>query len=267
MKIKAGHYRQHDADFTLDVPAEGFGGWRKSEIEIDPKRTALVVMHAWDVGTREQFPGWHRVVEFFSRSEGICRDVFPPLLSAVRASPVRVFHVVGGGPCEFKNRYPGYRRVLALAGDEPPPPEQIEVDESLERLRRFRDEQCTGVHNSADIQRGFARIDFPPQAMPVGDEPIAQTTRQLLAVCRDTGVNHLIYAGFAINWCLLLSPGGMVEMSRHGVMCSAIRQAVTAVENKETARDELCKQIALWRVAMSFGYVFDLDDFLAAVRR
>ncbi len=48
-------------------------------------------------------------------------------------------------------------------------------------------------------------------------------------------------------------------------MCSALRQAVTAVENKETVRGELCKHIALWRVALAFGFVFDVDDFVAAL--
>lgn len=47
--------------------------------------------------------------------------------------------------------------------------------------------------------------------------------------------------------------------------CPAIRQAVTAVENKETARGELCKEIGLWRVALAFGFVFDLDDFVSAI--
>jgi hypothetical protein len=46
-------------------------------------------------------------------------------------------------------------------------------------------------------------------------------------------------------------------------MCSAFRQAVTAVENKETARDETCKEIALWRVALAYGFVFDVDDFIS----
>ena len=48
-------------------------------------------------------------------------------------------------------------------------------------------------------------------------------------------------------------------------MCSTIRQAVTAVECKETARHELNKREALWRVALEFGFVFDLDDFVTAL--
>jgi hypothetical protein len=63
-----------------------------------------------------------------------------------------------------------------------------------------------------------------------------------------------------------MSPGGMVDMARHGCLCSTIREATTAVENRETAREQLEKQQALWRVAVEFGFVFALEDFLSALR-
>ena len=34
-----------------------------------------------------------------------------------------------------------------------------------------------------------------------------------------------------------------------------------------TARGELCKEIGLWRVALAFGFVFDVDDFVGALPR
>jgi len=55
MRIRARHYQQFDADLSLEVPGEGYGGWRESEIVIAPEHTALVVMHAWDCGTPEQW--------------------------------------------------------------------------------------------------------------------------------------------------------------------------------------------------------------------
>jgi len=122
------------------------------------------------------------------------------------------------------------------------------------------------TYNTADSQvTANELLEFADDARPVGDESIAEDAHQLFALCRENRVNHLIYAGFAINWCLLLSPGGMADMSKHGIMCSAPRQAVTAVENKETARSELCKELGLWRVAVAFGYVFDVDDFINAL--
>ena len=75
----------------------------------------------------------------------------------------------------------------------------------------------------------------------------------------------MIYSGFDINMCLMFSPGGMTDMQPRGFLCSAIRQAVTACESKETARNELAKEVALWLVAVNFGFVFDLDDLLTAL--
>jgi len=59
----------------------------------------------------------------------------------------------------------------------------------------------------------------------------------------------------------------MPDMSRRGLECSVLREAVTAVENKETARQELCKQIGLWRVATTYGFVFGVDDLICAIRK
>lgn len=264
-KITANYYQQFDADFAREVPGEGYGGWHRAEIELDDAHTAFVVMHAWEAGTREAFPGWHRAVEYIPRAERIARTVFPPLLTAIRDSGIPLFHVVGGG--DYYKACPGYRRAVELAGPVPELPERIAPDPTLERLQQFRSAHVfVGSHNASDVTRGFERLDFMAEARPAHDEGVAENGHQLFALCKEAGVNHLIYSGFAINWCLLLSPGGMADMSGRGVMCSAIRQAVTAVENKETARQELCKEIGLWRVALAFGFVFDLEDVLAMLK-
>jgi len=265
MLLRARHYQQFDADLSLEVPGEGYGGWRESEIVIAPEHTALVVMHAWDCGTPEQYPGWYRCVEYIPRANAILRQVFPRLLSAVRPSPLHLYHVVGGG--DYYSGYPGYARAKELAGPEPEPLPQIESDPMLDELRAFRSRRVfVGKHNEEDVNRGFANMRFPPEAEPLGDEGIAENAHQLMALCRADGVNHLIYTGFAINWCLLLSPGGMHDMSQRGLLCSTIAEATTAVENKGTAREELGKQNALWRVALAFGFVFALEDVLEALR-
>jgi hypothetical protein len=264
LRLTAHYYQQFDADLALDVPAEAYGGWRVDEIALSWEHTALVMMHAWDVGTPAQVPGWYRAVEYLPRANAIARDVFPPLLGAARSTGFRVLHVVGGG--DYFRSCPGYQRALELGCRPGPVPDPIEADPVLEALRRFRSDRVfLGEHNTGEVTRGVQHLDFPPQARPTDDEGVAEDTHQLLALCREAGVNHLIYAGFAVNWCLLMSPGGMLEMSRHGVMCSVLRQAVTAVENRESARDEAHKEEALWRVALAFGFVFDVDDFITAL--
>lgn len=266
LRLPAHYYQQFDAEFARDVPGEGYGGWQQADIDISREHTAVVVMHAWDAGRRAEFPGWHRAVEYIPRSYAICQTVFPPLLQAVRAAGFKLIHVVGGG--DYFRACPGYQKAQALAGPSPAGPAAIAVDETLAKLQAFRaDHVFVGAHNRADVQAGFKRLDFAPQARPQGDEWVVGDTHQMAAVCRHLNVNHLIYAGFAINWCLLLSPGGMAEVSKYGIMCSAFRQAVTAVENRETARAELAKELGLWRVALAYGFVFDVDPFVAALRQ
>jgi len=173
--------------------------------------------------------------------------------------------VVGGG--DYYKGLPGYRHAVELTGTPPAAPERVPADPVLSRLSQFRSEKVwRGAHNNADGAMLGQHLDFLPDARPVGDEGVAENTEQLLALCREKGINHLLYMGFAIDACLLSSPGGMLGMSGHGVMCSAVRQGVTAVENKETARQQLAKEIGLWRVSVMFGFVFDDTDLIAALR-
>ena len=259
------HYYQHfDADFSLDVPGEGYGGWKKANLPISVDHTAVVVLHAWDAGTREKYRGWHRAVEFFPRADRILKTVFPDLLKTIRGSGLKLFHVASDK--SYCSHYPGYLHAAAIAEPEPARPELAAADPVLEELKEYR--RChvfVGEHNEADVERGFRNMKFPREAEPHGDEGIAVTANQLFALCRESGVNHIVYMGFAVNWCMLLSPGGMADMSKRGIMCSVIRDAVTAVENRETARSELNKAASLWRIALEFGFVYEAKDFIHAL--
>ncbi len=265
--IPTWYYQQFDADYSFDVPEEGFGGWKKTKLEFSREHMAVVVMHAWDLGTRKKFPGWWRSVPYAHRSQTILNTVFPLLLSTVRHSKIPLFHVVGGENKYWKN-LPGYKHAVSLAGPETNAFEQVVSDPLRDKLSAFRQKHCfVGQHNRKDVKQGFEQLDFADQARPKSDESIAENSRQLFALCKERGINHLVYCGFAVNWSLLLSPGGMAEMYKYGLWCSVLREATTAVENKETARNELCKEIALWRVALAFGFVFDVDDFVNAIKK
>jgi nicotinamidase-related amidase len=229
-------------------------------------------MHAWNPGLVDEIPdgpdspyvGWFRVVEYFPRAMRITKTVLPPLLSAAREAGLAVIHV--GSDESYTDRFDEYRRVKALAGPEPERPPGAVEDPLRKQWAGERTRQMQGEHNIPHITEGFKRVDFPPQAMPQDGEGVVINSHQLNAACRERGIWNLVYVGFAINWCLLASPGGMIDMSRMGYMCSTVRQATTAVENRETCTGETAKEIALWRLSLMFGYVFDLDPFLSALK-
>jgi hypothetical protein len=263
-RVPGSYYEQFDADHALEVPAEAYGGWKQHEFELSAEHTAVVLMHAWDEGTPEQYPGWWRACEWIGRAQAICANVLPGLLSAVRASTLPLFHVASNDA--YVKHLPGYQRTVELAGPEPPPSERVAGDDAYNALIAFRPKHGVhGTHNAEDINRGFSVLKFAKGCEPLEGEPIAKDGRQLFALCKERGINHLIYSGFCLEACLLGAPGGMYEMQRYGVICSVLREATTAVENKETAREEWIKQIGLWRVALGFGYVFGVDDLVAAL--
>lgn len=266
ISIPTWYYQQHDADFSHDVPEENFGGWQRAELEFALDRSAVAVMHAWDCGTPAEYPGWYRAVPYIPRAAACAKQVFPGLLSVVRKSPLPLVHIVADS-AYYKDR-PGYKKARELAGQGRPPYEQVASDPVRDRLLAFKSERVwPGAHNTGDVNRGFEHVDFDPDAQPLGSEYVCENGDQLAAVCKELGINHLVYTGFAIDGCLLTSPGGMLDMSQRGVLCSALRQATVAIENKETARSQMGKEIGLWRVALLFGFVYDVEDFITAITR
>ncbi|MBC7187823.1 MAG: isochorismatase family protein [Calditrichaeota bacterium] len=275
MELKGEYYRHYPVDFSQGkLGARGFLGWGETvPIVVPVAETALVAMHIWNVGFDPELPFAPQgpagpvmeMLEWAARSVPITREVIPPLLAAARAAGVRVIHVASDE--SYARRYPGYHRTVALAGPEPTglptargPQEEPYPDSDKSRL-------LFGPRFPEAAKWYGERLDFPEVAKPHDDEYVALTTHQLNAVLRELGIWQLIYVGFAIDWCLWFSPGGMVDMSRLGYRCSCIKEAVTAVENKESVQDELHKQEALWRTSLMFGYVHSAADFIAACNR
>lgn len=272
LTLPAHYYKQHNADLTADIPGRGYDGWTTRLLDVPLEKTALVSMHAWNpglvgdipAGVNSPYAGWFRFVEYLSRAVPITRTVFPPLLKAARDANMTVIHV--GSTENYVGKYAGYQKAKTLAGESPDRSEGAVADPLRHQWQAERLAQMRGDENGEEIKAGQQFLDFPPQAMPQEGEPIVINSHQLNAVCREKGIWHLIYIGFAINWCLLASPGGMVDMSRMGYVCSTIRQATTAVENRETCTEEHAKAVALWRVSLMFGYVFDVDPFIGALQ-
>lgn len=267
VNVKVCYYRQYDADLDLEIPAEAYAGWSKEELPFDLSRTALVVMHAMDCGTAADYPGWYRAVEYLPRANEIAREVFPSLLREVRAAGMTVYHVPMEESLALGSAgYNRARRMTASASAETEV--KLPVQPWVNRLLEFKRKNVSpGIGNIDDIARGYPGMKFYESARPMANEDIVINGEQLFELCREDGIDHLIYIGFAINWCLLMSPGGMFEMSRRGLLCSTISEAVTAVERKETARYSLEKESALWRISLAFGFVFELEDLIEAIRQ
>jgi len=253
--IPAWVYRQYDADYTLEHPGQGYEGWKKINIPINPEHTAIVVMHAWDNGTPETHPALHRVCEYMSRGKQIIDEKFPDFLAKVRAKGFNIIHV--GSLSEYSlEKLPGYIRTKELCPVKPFP--HVDVDETIVKLRQIHTQEAMYGHNTEEVNRLCSVRDFA--IMPPDDEDVACTSEQLYTLCKKRGINHLIYTGFAVNMCLTASPCGIVDMGRYGMMRSVIRDLTTGVENKESCAEERHKEYGLWYYSILGGFVFEQKD-------
>jgi len=259
--IPTWFYTHFGADYTLDVPAEGFGGWGKAELPLSLKHTALCVMHAWDCPDRAQFPGIYSAVEYLPRAAEILENNMPRLIEAFRRAGIQVIHVEGG---DYVHKYEQYRQTMKRIKGKLPKNRQLArpaPDKTLKTLKEFRTAHVhPGKENIADIDAACRIRDIHPNARPQPGEYMVTQSDELHAVCNLHGINHLIYAGFAVNYCLLMSPGGMLDMNRRGFLCSVVKDATTAVECDFSARTEMARQLALWNAALTFGFVYEQTD-------
>ena len=265
MKARIRYYQQFDADLDREVPAEAYGSWQTELMEFDTRRMALIVVHANDPGDSADVPGWFRAVEYLPRSVAIMEERFDELLSTCRSSNLPIIHLAGTNG--FHKNYPGYAAAESLPPSTPSITAPVSTNEEIEKFRRFRRSRVfPGERNETDIRRGRGAIaDFPDWSRPRGDEFVIDRADRLDAAARHLGASHLVYCGFAVNWCMWFVSGGMVDMSRLGYLCSTIEEATTAVENAESARREEHKAYALWTISIEFGFVFPIREFLSGV--
>jgi len=260
--LPTNYYRQSGGDQTKPYPAESYEGWKRAELPIETDSAAIVCMHAWDTKEDGTFPGLERCVDYVPRASKICRELLGDFLDKVRLSGMRLIHVADAGQIDLEE-YEGRRIIRDLYSDRPDvdPSEYVLADSAVSEIRSFKSRfGHTGEENFQDVAAARKVRGFNPYVRPKGDEPVVINSHQLASYCRDNSIDHLIYTGFAINMCLLLSPGGMLDMARRGIMCSSVRELVTAVENRESARGERNKEYGLWLDGLLYGVVYNKED-------
>ncbi|MFC1574392.1 isochorismatase family protein, partial [Candidatus Latescibacterota bacterium] len=91
---------------------------------------------------------------------------------------------------------------------------------------------------------------------------------ELLAEClRKNGVTTLIYAGYALNWCVTHRDSGIFNMKNHGFDIIIVRDCTIAFELPETLDGELAKETIIAMIEIHWGTSTTLDDLKLGLSR
>ncbi len=267
-------YRHHPADFSRwHEAAVGFRGWEAEERELDLDRCCLALMHfpstgltpATEWGPDCQNPNSLGTVEWVPRAMDVVTFRMPRLVKGAREAGLLVVHIAGA-----PRKGPVWEKSLKEAGD-PPPPDPDRITRDGKRWdQHTRDVFDLPRNKQASIEIEAPRVlgsDRYDILQPREGDICAANAWQLHRLLKNRDVDHIIYCGWALNWCLWFSPGGMCDMNRKGYLCSAVRGGCVAIENRESAVGEKNLQYAYWKTSTMFGYIFDLHELTTALRR
>ena len=204
-------------------PFKGADEWVEVRLDqtLETGKTALLLCDVWDD---------HWCSGFQRRAEAVVPRI-AETVEAVRAAGVRVIHAPSV-VLAFYAGTPARERALAVPRVKPelpmalPDPPEPLVDSDV---------LCcdTGEpvwYGAWTRQHPAVRIDDADFVAADGDR-VLDGGVHVLSLLQSEGIEHLLYAGFALNMCVLHRSFGIKAMTRWGVRCLLVRDLTDAMWN------------------------------------
>ena len=221
---------------------------REIDMALPVAETALVLVDVWNVFRR---------VSAMKRAEVATREAVVPVLDACRGVGMTIIHAPSP---KIAEQYPQLARHAA--------PERAAPRDWPPRDFRAR----TGEYAAY----GGTRYRFPGRKWPyeeltispaieVRDEDeVIATGDQLHAFLRERRILHLLYVGFAANYCVIGRDYGIRAMGKRGYNIVLLRDATGGVEYADTLDRMWATELAIREVEDRFGFTASNADFLRA---
>lgn len=220
---------------------------RHVQMPLPLEQTALVLVDMWDN---------HFIESWLERAERITREMVVPVLAAARTVGLTVVHAPSPPVAEQFEQLKRHAPPVPSASPAWPPAEFRSRQGEYAVFRGPR-AQPPGIPN-------IDRLGMSPHIEVRDGEFVVATGEQLHVLLAERGILHLVYAGFATNWCILNRDYGMRAMAGRGYTMILLREATAGVEFPDTVAEGLATEMAVREVEQQLGFSAANADFLAA---
>lgn len=241
-------------------------GYEFEDVSLDEKRTALVVMHCWNIGCEGGQPVDDRYFvgmgsrEAIAEAERIMREVIRPLVEAARAAGVTVCHVESA---DIAARHPE-----ALVDSDPPRENSGPATAEVPVVPGWREKIAARSHGEGYATNPpYCGKDRASVVAPLPGEPFVYQTGQMHRALHRLGIENLLYTGFAADMCILRAPGGIEQMAPYGYRIFLVRDATLGVEFPDTIEERLATRWAVRYFETHYGSTVLAGDLLWALRQ
>jgi nicotinamidase-related amidase len=240
----------------LDVPCREENFLRREITMAMPlEQTALVLVDLWNV---------HFITSWLERETAVLQAKVLPAISAARRAGLAVVHAPSPPVAAQYDQLKRHKPAPAWTPPTWPPAEFRDREGAYAAFKGPRD-QPPGIGpwwGPLDAQ-----LSMSPAVTVLEDEYVLATGEQLHELAEQKGWLHLIYAGFATNWCIMNRDYGVRAMSGRGYNVVLLRDATMGVEFPDTLHDLWATEMAIREVETQCGFTALTSSFLAACGR
>lgn len=235
-------------------------GYETHPVELDPAKTALVVMHYWDIGCEGgpeidvNFCVGMGYLESFREAERIMRECIRPAMDAARAAGILVCHVESSA---IGAKHPEAMQDLDEPVHNPYQPGPV--------VPGWREEIVARSHGrDYPTLSPYAKMDRAQIVAPEPGEPFVHQTGQFDRALRRYGIENLLYTGFATDMCILRAGGGVEPMAPFGYRIFLLRDATLGVESPDSFPERIATRWGIQYFETHYGDTLLTRDFIEA---
>jgi len=251
LNLPCRYYRVYtDPDVPCD---EGNFHHVERDLSLPLDQTALVLVDVWSD---------HYIDSWRERAAAITRQRIVPLPQAARDAGMMVIHAPS--PRIVESDHPEF-----MPAPEPGQPQDAPEWPPAEFRGIYRSGEFAAFGRNPEprLQEALARYvttqSIADVAAPVPGDSIIATGHQLHDLLCERQILHLIYAGFATNWCVIGRDYGIIAMNERGYDIVLIRDATTGVEFHDTVGQLTATEIAVREIETKYAWSTTTDAFVA----
>ena len=226
---------------------------REIEMPLPINETALILVDLWNV---------HFIESWIERAKQVTVECVVPVIDAARKIGMTVVHAPSPSVAE---QYPQLQRHKPPQPSAPNtwPPQEFSSRSGDYNIYRGPRSQPPGI--GIHWNKLAPQLSMSPAIDVKDDEFVIATGQQLHELLEERRILHLLYAGFATNWCVLGRDYGIRSMSRYGYNIILLRDATTGVEFPDTYSNLFTTEIAIREVEQQYGFSASNADFLSTI--
>lgn len=231
---------------------------RELEFCLPVAQTALVLVDLWNV---------HHIDSWVERERAVLKEAVIPVIGAARQAGLTI--VQAPSPEVLRNQERLRRRVYGgwTDPDKDKPATDWPPADFQARRGKYDTFRNPRLHPPG-IRRFWDKLDKELDLNPLvkmeDTDYVVATGDQLHGLCREREILHLVYAGFATNWCVLGRDYAVAAMHGRGYNIILLRDATEGVEFPDTLEAGWATELAIRDVEQKFGFTALSRDFLAA---